>query len=218
MTDLLLEKLTPAQLLSAGIEKVESLSARLGIYAVASFAIILLWFAFLGFAGLQLIRLFSAVCASGVGFYAGCVGFMFLKTKTATVGMIPDFFAYVVGLLCMLLLFYLAWRLCEPFVFMLLGVGGGLMAYMLIGNWIAAAAIGIVLMIAAFYCFASVVIVATGCTAGVASYILLGLIFPNVAVLQSIGSVKGILITLGISAFFVLVQWNTTPNYRKFGI
>ena len=218
MTDLISNQLSPSQILDRGVEKLESISARMGIYAVASFVAVLLWVAILGFAGMHLITLFSSVCACGAGFYVGCVGFMFLKSKVSAVGMLPDFLAYVVGMLCMLLFFYLAWRMCELFVFLFLGAGGCLAAYMLIGNWIVAALIGIALMVAAYYCFVATVIVATGGIAGVATAILLGLIFPKAVVLQSITDPKAILIALGVAAFFVLVQWNTTPNYRKFGI
>ena len=218
MSEMTFDYLTPTQMLDQGVEKLESLSARMGIYAVASFVAVLVWFLILGFAGMHLIKLYSSVCSCGAGFYLGCVGFLFLKSKVSALGMLPDFLAYVAGMLCMLLFFYLAWRMCEMFVFLLLGAGGALAAYMLIGNWIVAGLIGVALMIAAYYCFVASVIVTTGCMAGVATAILLGLIFPKLTALQSITDPKAILIALGISAVFVLMQWCTTPNYRKCGI
>lgn len=218
MTGMTLAQFSPTRLLEMGVEKLESISARLGIYAVASFAAVLLWLAFLGFAGMHLIRLFSAVGAAGVGFYTGCVGFVFLRSKVDFVGLMPDFVVYVVGMLLALGLFYLAWRMCVPFAFLMLGAGGGFVSYLLLNHWIVGVLIGVALMVAAYFCFVFTVILGTGCIAGVGSTIMLGLMFPNAAVLHPFTGSGAILVALGISAFFVLVQWVTTPNYRKFGV
>lgn len=218
MTGMSLDQLSPTQLLERGVDKLESLSARLGIYAVASFAAVLLWLAFLGFAGMHLIRLFAAVGAAGVGFYAGCVAFVILKARIVFVGMFPNFMAYVIGMALALGMFYLAWRMCEIFTYLILGAAGCLVTYLLLGNWLVGVLVGMVLIVAAYFSFVFTVILGTSCVAGVGSAIMLGLILPNVAVLHPIKSVGTILIALGISALFMLVQCSTTPQYRKFGI
>ena len=209
---------SPVQILDRGVEKLESLSARMGIYAMAAFIAVLVWFVVLGLAGMHLIKLFTSVGACGAGLYLGCVAFALLKARVPKMSVLPDFLAYVAGLLCLLLFFYLAWRMCVPLVYLLLGAGGFAAVYVLAGNWLVGVLVGLALMVAAHYCFVLSVILTTSVVAGVGSTVMLAQLFPKVASLQNLTDKNGILIALGITAFFVLVQWISTPNYRKVGV
>lgn len=213
-----LAQLSPMKILETAVDKLNSISAKMGVRPMLFCIAVLVWLAILGLAGMQLIKLFTAVGAAGIGFYAGCVGFAFLRGKVSALAMFPDLLGYVLGIILVFVMFYLAWRMCVPFMYLLFGATGYFLASLFIGNWIVCLGIGVGMMLLTYFCFVFAVIGMTSIGAGIGAALTLGVMLPNVAALQLASGKTVLLIGMGIGAAFLLFQCVTTPNYRKIGI
>ena len=209
---------TPFQMLDRVMEKLDSLSGKLGIRAMFLYIAVLVWMAFLGLAGMQLAKLFASVGMAGIGFYVGCLGVDLLTSKVTALAMFPKFVGYIVGLVLAFILFSLAWRFCVPAIYLLFGLTGYFLASLFISNlWICIGA-GVALMIVGIFCFVFDFIAITSCVAAVGTVTMLGALFPNVAILQLAPHSTALWVVAGVAALYLVIQYATTPKYRKFGI
>ncbi len=209
---------SPFQILERAVDKLDSISGRLGIRSMFLYVAVLIWMAFLGLAGMQLAKLFASVGMAGVGFYAGCFLSELLTSKVAVLAVFPKFLGYILGLTLAFILFSLAWRFCVPAIYLCFGLAGYFLASLFIGNlWICLGA-GVALMIVGIFCFVIDFIAITGCVAAVGTVAMLGALRPNVAILQLASGGKSLLVVAGVALAFILFQCATTPRYRKFGV
>ena len=208
---------TPLQMLQTFVEKLDVISGKLAMRSTYLYVAMIVWFAILGLAGMQLAKLFASVGLAGIAFYVGCAGYEMLCAKVTALNVFPPFVGYVLGLLLAFVLFTLAWRFCVPAIYGCFALVGYALASLLVGNLWACIGLGVLFAILMSFCFAFAFIALTSCLAGFGTVAMLGAIKPDVAALQLGPHSTAVWIAVGIAAVFLVFQCMTTKNYRKFG-
>ena len=176
---------------------------------VAGIALALL----VGILGYKYIKLFAAAVLGGVGYAVGQYGFRFVEGRLGF--NLPNPVDYLVGVVMLILLGYLAYKKFSYALFMIAGAFGFLVGYFIYPNYFVGAACAVVIAMIAMsyvrYGFVTILSVSAG-------FLFVGMIsalLPDIRLLSLSEGFVGRLLALVVAAVFAAIQFYMSRTESK---
>ncbi len=196
--------------------EIAEVAAKLGLYSWVLFAASAVLALIVGVAGMHLAKVLSSFATAGLAFLAGASLFSYMKVDLAWgfMAKIPDYFAYILGLILAIIVFILAWKKCLHVVFAGFTVLGYVLVSFYLPEKMLIAAIGGLILGTVALCVVRFAFVALSSVIGgslLTSFV--GAILPSVGFLQFGNGIWALVIAGALSLIFFILQMVTTRNY-----